>query len=165
MTALAKPVAHLPGPITDIEQVTSATRRIGRILKSKVPGRRRITFVVNPCGWYVVSTTVGGNAVVAGADDPGVCYADHEWCDDGTADSVRQELTPLAASNLVSLRKAEDRYHLPFNRSRSRRAIQSLIDGATPVDRAAAVSELSRNLRRGDVSCSNDRMAAPRERR
>ena len=31
---------------------------------------------INPYGWYVVGTTIGGNAVVVGADDPGVYFAD-----------------------------------------------------------------------------------------
>lgn len=53
---------------------------------------------INPFGWYVVGTTGGGNGVVVGADDPGVYFADHEWCDDGTAEGVRRELIPLAAS-------------------------------------------------------------------
>jgi hypothetical protein len=53
---------------------------------------------INPYGWYVVGTTIGGNAVVVGADDPGVYFADHEWCDDGTAEGVRRELIPLAPS-------------------------------------------------------------------
>lgn len=70
---------------------------------------------INPYGWYVVGTTIGGNAVVVGADDPGVYFADHEWCDDGTAESVRQELIPLAASiedfrrNLVEIEARLDR--------------------------------------------------------
>ena len=53
---------------------------------------------LNPFGWYVVGTTDGGNAVVVRADDPGVYFADHEWCDDGTAEGVRRELIPLAPS-------------------------------------------------------------------
>lgn len=53
---------------------------------------------LNPFGWYVVGTTIGGNAVVVGAEDPGVYFADHEWCDDGTAEGVRRELIPLASS-------------------------------------------------------------------
>ena len=53
---------------------------------------------LNPFGWYVVGTTVGGNAVVVRADDAGVYYADHEWCADETADAVRQALVPLAPS-------------------------------------------------------------------
>ena len=53
---------------------------------------------LNPFGWYVVGTTVGGNAVVVRADDAGVYYADHEWCADDTADGVRRALVPLAPS-------------------------------------------------------------------
>ena len=53
---------------------------------------------LNPFGWYVVGTTGGGNGVVVRADDPGVYFADHEWCDDGTAEGVRRELIPLAPS-------------------------------------------------------------------
>ena len=53
---------------------------------------------VNPFGWYVVGTTIGGNGVVVAVDDPGVYFADHEWCGDGTAEGTRRELIPLAAS-------------------------------------------------------------------
>lgn len=53
---------------------------------------------VNPFGWYVVGSTGGGNGVVVRADEPGVYFADHEWCGDGTAESARQELILLAPS-------------------------------------------------------------------
>lgn len=53
---------------------------------------------INPYGWYVVGTTIGGNALVVGTDEAGVYFADHEWCDDGTAEGVRRELIPLAPS-------------------------------------------------------------------
>ena len=53
---------------------------------------------LNPFGWYVVGSTGGGNGVVVRSDDPGVYFADHEWCDDGTAEGVRRELIPLAPS-------------------------------------------------------------------
>ena len=53
---------------------------------------------VNPFGWYVVGTTGGGNGVVVGVDDPGVYFADHEWCGDGTAEGTRRELILLAPS-------------------------------------------------------------------
>lgn len=33
-------------------------------------------------GWYVVGTTIGGNAIVVGEDDPGVYFADHTWYSD-----------------------------------------------------------------------------------
>ena len=52
---------------------------------------------INRFGWYVVGTT-GGNGVVVGVDDPGVYFADHEWCGDGTAEGARRELIPLAPS-------------------------------------------------------------------
>ena len=29
--------------------------------------------------WWVVGTTIGGNAIVVGDDDPGVFFADHTW--------------------------------------------------------------------------------------
>jgi hypothetical protein len=53
---------------------------------------------LNPFGWYVVGTTGGGNGVVVGVDDPGVYFADHEWCGDGTAEGTKRELIPLAPS-------------------------------------------------------------------
>ena len=53
---------------------------------------------VNPFGWDVVGTTGGGDGIVVRADDPGVYYADHEWCADETADAVRRALVPLAPS-------------------------------------------------------------------
>lgn len=53
---------------------------------------------VNPFGWYVVGTTGGGNGVVVRADEPGVFFADHEWCGDGTAEGTRRELILLAPS-------------------------------------------------------------------
>ena len=53
---------------------------------------------INPFGWYVVGTTGGGNGVVVRADEPGVYFADHEWCGDGTAEGTRQELILLAPS-------------------------------------------------------------------
>ncbi len=37
---------------------------------------------LNRFGWYVVGTTVGGNAVVVREDDPAVYFADHTWYDD-----------------------------------------------------------------------------------
>jgi hypothetical protein len=70
---------------------------------------------INPYGWYVVGTTIGGNAVVVGADDPGVYFADHEWSDDGTAEGVKRELVPLAPSidefrqNLAEIDALRDR--------------------------------------------------------
>jgi hypothetical protein len=53
---------------------------------------------INPFGWYVVGSTSGGNGVVVRADDPGVFFADHEWCGDGTAEGTRRELILLAPS-------------------------------------------------------------------
>ena len=53
---------------------------------------------INPFGWYVVGSTGGGNGVVVRADDPGVYFADHEWCGDGTAEGTRRELIPPAPS-------------------------------------------------------------------
>ena len=54
---------------------------------------------INPFGWYVVGTQkAAGNGVVVRADDPGVYFADHEWCGDGTAEGTRQELILLAPS-------------------------------------------------------------------
>lgn len=53
---------------------------------------------INPFGWYVVGTTGGGNGIVVRADEPGVYFADHEWCGDGTAEGTRRELIPLAPS-------------------------------------------------------------------
>ena len=53
---------------------------------------------VNPFGWYVVGTTGGGNGVVVGVEDPGVNFADDEWCGDGTAEGTRRELILLAPS-------------------------------------------------------------------
>ena len=53
---------------------------------------------INPFGWYVVGSTSGGNGVVVRADDPGVYFADHEWCGDGTAEGTRRELILLAPS-------------------------------------------------------------------
>ena len=34
---------------------------------------------INPFGWYVIGTTIGGNAIVVSADDPAVYFADHTW--------------------------------------------------------------------------------------
>jgi hypothetical protein len=71
---------------------------------------------LNRFEWFVVGTTVGGNAVVVGKDDPGVYFADHTWYDDLSIDyqdfrqggewvsaefneaNVRRSLFPLAAS-------------------------------------------------------------------
>ncbi|MFO0939706.1 MAG: hypothetical protein U0930_02950 [Pirellulales bacterium] len=53
---------------------------------------------VNLFGWYVIGTTIGGNAVVVRADNQGVYFADHEWCGDGTAEGVLRELIQLAPS-------------------------------------------------------------------
>lgn len=53
---------------------------------------------INLFGWYVVGKTGGGNGVVVGTEDPGVYFADHEWCGDGTAEGTREELIPLAPS-------------------------------------------------------------------
>lgn len=38
------------------------------------PGGHLIAF-----GWWVIGTTIGGNAVVVRDDDPGVYFADHCW--------------------------------------------------------------------------------------
>jgi hypothetical protein len=38
---------------------------------------------INPFGWYVVGTTVGGNAIVVAPHDPAVYFADHTWYRDG----------------------------------------------------------------------------------
>ena len=62
---------------------------------------------VNPFGWYVVGRTGGGNGVVVRADDPGVYFADHEWCGDGTAEGTRKELIQLAPS-IEEFRRAVD---------------------------------------------------------
>jgi hypothetical protein len=73
---------------------------------------------LNVFGWYVVGTTIGGNAIVVRVDDPAVYYAGHEWYSDTgvdyedfggsgkgkwvsapfTADGVRQSLFQLAPS-------------------------------------------------------------------
>ena len=71
---------------------------------------------LNRFGWYVVGTTVGGNAVVVREDEPGVHYAAHDWYTDLgisyqdlrrgrdwvesplTAEGMRASLFPLAAS-------------------------------------------------------------------
>ncbi len=34
---------------------------------------------LNQFEWWVVATTIGGNAIVVGADDPAVYFADHTW--------------------------------------------------------------------------------------
>jgi hypothetical protein len=41
---------------------------------------------LNVFGWYVVGTTVGGNAIVVRVDDPAVYYAGHEWYGGDTVD-------------------------------------------------------------------------------
>lgn len=64
---------------------------------------------VNPFGWYVVGTTVGGNAVVVQANEPGVYFADHEWCGDGTEEGTRRELIPLAPS-IEELRRSVEAF-------------------------------------------------------
>ena len=53
---------------------------------------------INPFGWYVIGTTGGGNGIVVRVDEPGVYFADHEWCGDETAEGTRRELIPLAPS-------------------------------------------------------------------
>jgi hypothetical protein len=71
---------------------------------------------LNRFGWYVIGTTVGGNAIVVRADDPAVYFADHTWYgDEGihyqdlagdgrwrtlplTAEGVRESLLKLAES-------------------------------------------------------------------
>ena len=37
---------------------------------------------LNPYGYFVIGTTIGGNAVVIGTKDPRVCFADHAWYTD-----------------------------------------------------------------------------------
>lgn len=80
---------------------------------------------LNPFGYFVIGTTIGGNAVVVGETDPRVCFADHEWYDDEeisyqdlagdrqwrtvprTAETVRDTLFELATTReqfLASLR-------------------------------------------------------------
>ena len=34
---------------------------------------------LNPFGYYVIGTTIGGNAVVASEADKRICFADHTW--------------------------------------------------------------------------------------
>lgn len=41
---------------------------------------------LNVFGWYIVGSTVGGNAIVVRADDPAVYYAGHEWYSDDEVD-------------------------------------------------------------------------------
>jgi hypothetical protein len=71
---------------------------------------------LNRFGWYVIGTTIGGNAVVLREDDPAVYFADHTWYgDDGihyqklagdeswqslplTAEGMRESLFKLAES-------------------------------------------------------------------
>ena len=71
---------------------------------------------LNRFGWYVVGTTIGGNAIVVSATDEGVYFAGHDWyrdddvsykalADDGrwidgplTAETVRASLFRLASS-------------------------------------------------------------------
>jgi len=37
---------------------------------------------LNVYNYYVVGTTIGGNAIVISQDDPRVCFADHTWYSD-----------------------------------------------------------------------------------
>jgi len=71
---------------------------------------------LNRFGWYVVGTTIGGNAIVVNESDERVYFADHTWYSDDlisyqllggdrswveiplTADGVRASLFSLAAS-------------------------------------------------------------------
>lgn len=41
---------------------------------------------LNVFGWYVVGSTVGGDAIVVRADDPAVYFAGHEWYSDDEVD-------------------------------------------------------------------------------
>lgn len=34
---------------------------------------------INPHGYFVIGTTIGGNAIVIGDHDGRVCFADHTW--------------------------------------------------------------------------------------
>jgi len=37
---------------------------------------------LNRFGWFVLGTTIGGNAIVAREDDPAIYFADHTWYHD-----------------------------------------------------------------------------------
>jgi hypothetical protein len=71
---------------------------------------------LNKHDWYVIGTTIGGNAIVVRANDPGVYFADYTWFDDDSIgfqdfrnggewitlefneENLRRSLHPLAPS-------------------------------------------------------------------
>jgi hypothetical protein len=71
---------------------------------------------LNRFGWFVLGTTIGGNAIVAREDDPAIYFADHTWYHDSgvhyqnlggdrswisaplAAESVRKSLFKLSES-------------------------------------------------------------------
>ena len=78
---------------------------------------------LNRCGWLVVGTTVGGNAVVIREDEPEIYFADHTSYDDDevcypnrdrkgwtyepfTAEGVRRSLVRLASNDEAFARLA-----------------------------------------------------------
>jgi hypothetical protein len=39
---------------------------------------------LNRCGWIVIGTTIGGNAIAISDKTPAICFADHSWYSDGS---------------------------------------------------------------------------------
>ena len=80
---------------------------------------------LNQFGWWVIGTTIGGNAVVVREDDPAVYFADHTWYHDSgihyqrleadrswvsaplNPESMRASLFMLAATNAEFVARAE----------------------------------------------------------
>jgi hypothetical protein len=81
---------------------------------------------ISPFGWYVVGTTIGGNAIVVAFDDPAVYFAGHTWyggaeinyqnlsgdrswvCLPLTPEGVRKSLFRLAESIDVFIARASE---------------------------------------------------------
>ena len=81
---------------------------------------------LNPFGYYVIGTTIGGNAIVVSDVDPRVLFADHTWYGDDeinyqdhagdgawhaipmTSDNVRRSLYELAPSRDEFLSRLRD---------------------------------------------------------
>jgi len=63
---------------------------------------------LNRFGWYVIGTTIGGNAVVVRESDPAVYFADHAWFHQDRIDykdlagSGRWLEAPLTSENVAA---------------------------------------------------------------
>ncbi|HKK17732.1 MAG TPA: hypothetical protein VJ952_03540 [Opitutales bacterium] len=88
---------------------------------------------LNPWGFFVIATTIGGNAVVVGENDERVFFSDHTWFGD---DEISFE----------DLRESKKWIDLPYSRENVIKALYPLAENAIEFEAKIRSGELDRLL-------------------